>query len=567
MAARLDGLMGAVVEAICHGDPLRHRHLRAAQSLCMRSPEFEKRASGRTLLVVEDDADIRDALDGLLSTEGFRVTGCSNGREALNWLRTSPRPDLILLDLMMPVMDGWQFRVEQKQDPTLATIPILALSADSTAKAAAIDADAYLKKPVEYDTLIDTIDRLLVESEHRDLQARLAQTDRLTSLGTLAAGVAHEINNPLAYVLMNLRYVGEELPKVLLARSGQLDDQSHELLLAIDHVRDGAERIRDIVRSLKTFSRPENDTRAPLDVRPVLDATLALVENEIRHRARLVKDYADVPEVVANEARLGQVFLNLLLNAVQALPEGRVDSNEIRLLVRAPAPDRVVVEVYDNGAGIPPEVRGRIFEPFFTTKPVGIGTGLGLAICHGIVSSLGGTLSFESEVGKGAVFRVELAAAAHASDAAPAARGIRKAPVEAAPTARRRILVVDDEPIVCFSLERLLSREGEVVAVTSARHALACIEAGARFDVILCDVMMPEMDGASMYAELRKLAPGQAERMVFVTGGAFTARTRDFLSSVPNPRIGKPFDVETLLTLVRSWMSANAAYASSLENS
>jgi CheY-like chemotaxis protein len=259
--------------------------------------------------------------------------------------------------------------------------------------------------------------------------------------------------------------------------------------------------------------------------------------------------------------------LNLLLNAVQALPEGRVDSNEIRLLVRAPGPDRVVVEVHDNGAGIPPEVRGRIFEPFFTTKPVGIGTGLGLAICHGIVSSLGGTLSFESEVGKGAVFRVELAAAARASDAAPAARGIRQAPVEAAPTARRRILVVDDEPIVCFSLERLLSREGEVVAVTSARHALACIEAGARFDVILCDVMMPEMDGASMYAELRKLVPGQAERMVFVTGGAFTARTRDFMSSVPNPRISKPFDVERLLTLVRSWMSANAAYDSSLENS
>jgi signal transduction histidine kinase len=524
--------------------------------LLMRSPGFEKRASGRTLLVVEDDADIRDALDGLLSTEGFRVAGCSNGREALDWLHASPRPDLILLDLMMPVMDGWQFRVEQKQDPALATIPILALSADSTAKAAAIDADAYLKKPVEYDTLIDTIDRLLVESEHRELQARLAQTDRLTSLGTLAAGVAHEINNPLAYVLMNLRYVREELPKLLLARSGQLDDRSHELLLSIDHVRDGAERIRDIVRSLKTFSRPENDTRAPLDVRQVLDATLALVENEIRHRAHLVKDYADVPEVVANEARLGQVFLNLLLNAVQALPEGRVESNEIRLLVRAPAPDRVVIEVHDNGAGISPQVRGRIFEPFFTTKPVGIGTGLGLAICHGIVASHGGTLTFESEVGKGAVFRVELVAAPRAIDAAPAAPGMREAPAEVAPTARRRILVVDDEPIVCFSLERLLSKEGDVVAVTSARHALACIEAGARFDVILCDVMMPEMDGAAMYAELRKLVPAQAERMVFVTGGAFTARTRDFLASVPNPRMGKPFDVDALLTLVRSWMSA-----------
>jgi CheY-like chemotaxis protein len=187
----------------------------------MRLPGFDKRASGRTLLVVEDDADIRDALDGLLSLEGFRIAGCGNGREALDWLRTSPKPDVILLDLMMPVMDGWQFRVAQKDDPEFSNIPVVALSADATAKAAAIDADAYLKKPVDYETLIDTIDRLLVASEHRELQARLAQTDRLTSLGTLAAGVAHEINNPLAYVLLNLGFLSEELPK-LVGGSGQV---------------------------------------------------------------------------------------------------------------------------------------------------------------------------------------------------------------------------------------------------------------------------------------------------------------------------------------------------------
>src|SRR5260370_22437876 len=198
----------------------------------MRSPGFEKRAAARTLLVIEDDADIREALDGLLSTEGFRVTGCSNGLEALEVLRVSPKPDLILLDLMMPIMDGWQFRVAQKDDPELATIPVLALSADSTAKAAAIDAEAYLRKPVDYDTLIDTIDRLLVAREHRGLQARLAQTDRLTSLGTLAACVAHEINNPLAYVLLNLGYITEQLPKLIQDRPRPVDEGPHEVLLA-----------------------------------------------------------------------------------------------------------------------------------------------------------------------------------------------------------------------------------------------------------------------------------------------------------------------------------------------
>ncbi|MBV9948561.1 MAG: hybrid sensor histidine kinase/response regulator [Myxococcales bacterium] len=320
--------------------------------------------------------------------------------------------------------------------------------------------------------------------------------------------------------------------------------------LALDHARNGAERIRDIVRSLKTFSRPENETCAPLDVTQVLEATLSMIANEVRHRAHLVKDYMQVPEVVANEARLGQVFLNLLLNAVQALPEGRIETNEIRVVVRSLSGERVVVEVHDNGIGIAPQVRGRIFEPFFTTKPVGIGTGLGLAICHGIVTSLGGVLSVDSEVGKGSVFRVTLPAAGRVVGAA-AAKATKTSPPVAAATKRGRILVVDDEPIVCFSLQRLLSSEGEVVAETSAREALARIERGERFDVILCDLLMPEMDAPTIYEALRTAAPGQAERMVFVTGGAFTMRARDFLARVPNERLSKPFDVEALRSLVR----------------
>ncbi|HEX3770624.1 MAG TPA: ATP-binding protein, partial [Polyangiaceae bacterium] len=430
-------------------------------------------------------------------------------------------------------------------------IPVLALSADSTAKAAAIDAEAYLKKPVDYDTLVETIDRLLVESEHRDLQARLAQTDRLTSLGTLAVGVAHEINNPLAYVLLNLTYLHEELPKLLADRD---TPKAREALVAVEHALDGAERIRKTVRSLKTFSRPENETRVPLQLAKILDSTLPMVANEIHHRAALFKDYSDVPDVIANEARLGQVFLNLLINAAQALPEDRRDENRIRLVVRASSPARVAVEVHDNGVGIPPQVRGRIFEPFFTTKPVGIGTGLGLTICHGIVASLGGTLSFESELGKGTVFRVELPASPTQA-AAATSRGARadgERPRTGAPPSRGRILVVDDEPIVCFTLERLLSNEGQVVALTSARKALASIQQGERFDVILCDLMMPEMDAPLLYDEITKIAPGQAERMLFVTGGAFTPRAREFLERVPNTRIEKPFDVEALLTLVRT---------------
>jgi CheY-like chemotaxis protein len=387
----------------------------------------------------------------------------------------------------------------------------------------------------------------------------------LTSLGTLAAGVAHEINNPLAYVLLNLGYVSEELPKLIADSASSADrvgsrsnpgadDRLREVRVALDHARNGAERIRDIVRGLKTFSRPENETLAPLDVVQVLEATLAMISNEIRHRARVVKDYSQAPEVVANEARLGQVFLNLLLNAVQALPEGRSEANEIRIVVHASAPDSIVVEVHDNGVGIAPQVRGRIFEPFFTTKPVGIGTGLGLAICHGIVTSLGGTLSVDSELGKGSVFRVELPAAGHTIGVVTVGRANDIIPPAiAAPT--RRILVVDDEPIVCFSLQRLLSSEGEVVALTSAREAMARFEAGDRFSIILCDLLMPEMDGPALYDQIKKVAPDQADRMVFVTGGAFTMRARDFLTRVQNARLSKPFDVDALFNLVRARMA------------
>jgi signal transduction histidine kinase len=495
------------------------------------------------VLIVDDDVDARQALNLLLSADGFRVTGCNNGREALGWLGSSVQPDVILLDLRMPVMDGWEFRLAQRREPKFASIPVIALSGDGTPQAEAINADAYVKKPVQYPALRKTLDRLLIASEQRELQARLAQTDRLTSLGTLAAGVAHELNNPLAYMLLNLDYLSAQLPKSFASDHPELSG-------ALDHVRHGAERIRDIVGGLKTFSRPESERVSALDVTQVLEATLSMVAHELRHRGRIVKELTPTPRVCGNEAKLGQVFLNLVMNAVQALPERQTEDNEIRVVVRPGAADRVVVEVRDNGGGIDPDVLGRIFEPFFTTKPVGIGTGLGLAICHGIVTSMGGTISVESDVGQGSAFIVDLPAATPTLAAAESSR-VHDAD-EGAPGARgRRILIVEDEAIVCSSLRRLLSKEGDVVAATSAREALARIEAGARFDVILCDVLMPEMDGCAVYEEIQRIDWEQAQHVVFMTGGAFTTRAREFLDRVPNARLSKPFDVNALLELVR----------------
>jgi signal transduction histidine kinase len=375
------------------------------------------RSASRSALVVEDDAEIRDVLAEVLRSEGFETASCRHGREALEYLRKERHPGVIVLDLMMPVMDGWEFRVEQLKDPALATIPVVALSADGTPKAAAVGADAYLKKPVTADTLVSTVERVVLLRENRLLHAKLAESQRLTSLGTLAAGVAHEINNPLSYVMLNLAFVAEQLPGLFDAFGGnggggergcaRVDELKPRMLAAVEHARQGAERIRAIVRGLRTFSRPEQEALVRVDVREPLEASVSMLLHEVNGCATLVRDYRDVPPVYANEARLGQVFLNLLVNAVQSLTDGA--ANEIRLRIRH-APPHVIVEVRDTGGGIPEDVRGRIFEPFFTTKPVGVGMGLGLPICHGIVRSLGGELTFESEVGRGTVFRVALPA-------------------------------------------------------------------------------------------------------------------------------------------------------------
>jgi CheY-like chemotaxis protein len=308
-------------------------------------------------------------------------------------------------------------------------------------------------------------------------------------------------------------------------------------------------------------------------VRAVIDSAISVVFNEIRHRATLVKEFGRVPPVLANEARLGQVFLNLLMNAVQSLPEGEgASKHEIRVATRLVESGDVVIEVRDTGVGIAKEIRGRIFEPFFTTKPVGVGTGLGLAICHGIVTSLGGKLTVDSEVGRGSIFRVELpASSAHArahtpraSQVAPSSSAIgatgtleARSTIDGGPR-RAKVLVIDDEPIISFTLERLLSAEHDVIALTRAEDALQRIEAGERFDVILCDLMMPGVDGAELYDKLLRTHPDQAERMIFITGGAFTARAQEFLARVPNRRVEKPFDVDALVSLIREQVGGTA---------
>ncbi len=242
-------------------------------------------------------------------------------------------------------------------------------------------------------------------TEQRRLEARLQVADRMASMGTLAAGVAHEINNPLTFIMGNLNYLGAELREM-----AQVDTSPRlrELEQTVKEALEGSDRVRRIVRELKAFARGDEDEVGPVDVHEVLEKTLSLAKNNIRHKAQLVRDYGEVPPVHGNPSKLGQVFLNLLVNAAEALPAGRAPEHEIRLKTGLAEDGRVVVSVSDSGPGVPPEVRAEIFNPFYTTKPVGQGTGLGLAICHGIVTSLGGEIMLDSQEGHGATFTVWL---------------------------------------------------------------------------------------------------------------------------------------------------------------
>jgi PAS domain S-box-containing protein len=388
-------------------------------------------------------------------------------------------------------------------------------------------------------------------TERKAMETKLIQAERLASMGTLATGVAHEINNPLTYIMANIGYVSERLSRAMTQEPPALEaltKELPELSAALTEAQDGAVRVRQIVRDLKVFARGDEERFGVMDVRRVLESSISMVWNEIRHRARLVKRLNPLPAVEGNESRLGQVFLNLLMNAAQAIRDGDASSNEILVATDTDAMGRACIRVEDTGVGISPDVLGRVFDPFFTTKAVGFGTGLGLFICHGIVKAMGGDIIAESEEGRGATFEVRL----------PAARVVTSPPEpvlafsDNTPVLRRaRVLVVDDEIRVANGLRRTLSQEYNLVLAYGGREAAALLVRDQNFDVILCDLMMPDLAGSDLFSLIEARWPQLAGRVIFMTGGAFTPETVAFLERIPNPRLDKPFDADRLRAIIR----------------
>jgi CheY-like chemotaxis protein len=317
-------------------------------------------------------------------------------------------------------------------------------------------------------------------------------------------------------------------------------------LAALGQAIEGATRVRGIVRDLMTFSGGHVESKSLIDVRRVLEAALQMAAHELRPRARVERRLREVPLVLANEARLGQVFLNVIINAARAIEEGDAAANAVTVETDVDHEGSAVVTVSDTGGGIASEDLPHVCDPFFTTRPTGESSGLGLSVAHGIVASLDGTMTLESVQGRGTRVRIVLPSApgygAHArgSGSIAAAKGFGT-----------RLLVIDDDPMVGRALARSLSDEHDVQVCDDGKDALERITRGERYDVILCDLMMPDITGIDFYREVLRLAPEVAARIVFMTGGVYTPRMRAFVQALPNRCIEKPPDSAKLREIVR----------------
>lgn len=410
----------------------------------------------------------------------------------------------------------------------------------------------------------------------KDAQARLIHSGKLAAIGQIAGGVAHEVNNPATFILTNLRVMRENVgifrramsklrrevfdANVLSSEKKRIVDEilgtgDFETLLRdtsemVDDNLSGIERIASIVKDLRTFSRIEQDDVQEIAVNDVVDVACNLAYADIRHCARLVKELSKLPPVVAEPGKLAQVFTTLLVNAAHAIKEGSADENEIRVSTSSDG-SNVIVVVQDTGSGIPADALAGIFEPFSRSEAREQSAGFGLSLCAEIVRMHGGQIDVASEAGRGTRFEVRLPLAKPDDESKARMSSIPADAPSAEALARARVLVIDDDVAVLRAYRRMLSMRHDVVLASGGAEGLSTLEKDADFDIVLCDVMMPQLDGPMVYEALRARAPRLLERVVFCSGGAFTPRAKEFLASVRNPFLSKPIDPAALEAIIQ----------------
>lgn len=524
--------------------PVKSAELRSVLEMALYKHDMDKRIRERehwfsTTLRSIADAVITVDLSGcvtFMNPVAEELTGVSMADAVGSRAR-----DILRLSGSAPALSPLDDALAQRR---AVTLPEAALSREAAAPRTISDSAAPV---IDDGRLLGAVMVFRDITEQKHLQRQLEVADRLASLGTMAAGVAHEVNNPLAVAMANAAFVHEGLHRLVTDPAAADPEALGEMLVAQSEILSAARRIERIVADLKALSRLESPVSGCADAGRAVEWAVRATTHEFRHRARLVVDVPELKPVAMDETRLGQILVNLLLNAAQSIQPGKAESNRVAVAAGDDG-DGIVLTVSDTGGGMAPETLARVFEPFFTTKPVGVGTGLGLSICHGIVTSAGGAIDVSSQPGMGTTFRVRI----------PYAHGMEKSETPApAPVGQRRgrILVVDDESLMLNAIGRVL-RDHDVVCLQNAHAALDLLRSGAAFDIIFADIMMPEMTGIEFYEALLQTDPACARRVVFLTGGALNASVADFLASRTNVRMEKPFDVERLRALVQQLLAA-----------
>jgi signal transduction histidine kinase/CheY-like chemotaxis protein len=388
-----------------------------------------------------------------------------------------------------------------------------------------------------------------LQEERSRLGAELAQRNKLSALGVLAAGVSHEINNPCAAILSNISVVRDQLEALLarprFQRVNSLDAFASDWIEALGDCVNAANRIHNIVKTLNVFSRKSDSAASiPTDINEEIRTVMRLIAKEIRFHAEIEVDLSpDFPLILAPPNSVTQIVTNLVVNALQAM-EGA--SEPPRLSIATQFDDnQVMLQVADNGPGIPPEAINFIFDPFFTTKAIGKGTGLGLSITQELVRKLGGEIFAESTLGKGACFSVVIErtemvrASARNNDYLP--------PI----TERLRVLLLDDDELILRSMHRSLSPHFECQTSVDARKALSLLESDGEFDAVVSDVVMPEMNGLEFWTHLGLSHPNLALRTVFISGGITSEALRVRVTDTGRPCLLKPVDMSELIRTIR----------------
>jgi CheY-like chemotaxis protein len=523
----------------------------------LRSRQSAEASKLRPLLfVIEDDEALRTETVLLLEDRGYDVVDCADAKAALDRLKTGAVPDLILLDLIMPVMDGFEFRVQQKQVAEWVAIPVITMSGDRTVEASALDTQVHLTKPFELANLLKAVDEQLHTLERTHLHQRSRHRAQLSALARMAASVACETDNPITFVLGTLELAQKQCRELEARLSGAEAFSLVGIRQLLARGTRGAEHITSLARRISVFATLDASEVLGVDVAEVIDASLTLLRNELRSLCLVERDLPELPTITTQPGKLALLLLNLFLTALESMRAVPGRSHRLRIGASTSV-GTVTISISDTGKcrgrGIEAAVLSSADEPISSHRDRLTGLTPELALSCELVRELGGVLNAKNNTGDGSMFEVTLPLDANSADRACTVG--RSASIQLAGRPRPRILLVATDPVICRLLVSLLARAYEVVAVTKPALALLRLRGQETFDVVLCEWLMPAISGITLYERAVHHHPTLEHRFIFMADDPYSGSVDTMSSGVRNPLLRKPFQYDELVDMIEALLS------------